>query len=174
MQENKNSFVGYEYKTFTVPAQKASQFIDCYESFGWELDENIPPATGYGSSILKMKRNRKIINKMELTRLQRHFESCANEIETLEKNKVTMPTMWAIIVGVIGTVFMAGFTFSIVHEPPIVWLGIPLAIPGFIGWIFPYFIFIKMQQKQTEKIQPFIEAKIEEIYKICEKGYSLL
>ncbi len=31
-----------------------------------------------------LKRNRKLINKMELTRLQRNFESCMQEIQRME------------------------------------------------------------------------------------------
>lgn len=90
---------------------------------------------------IRMKRDRKIINKMELTRLQRHFEACLNEMEALEKSKTSAATVWALAVGILGTVFVAGSAFAITHEPPIVWLCILLAIPGFIGWILPYFIY---------------------------------
>lgn len=173
-QDCKNPFVGYEYKTITTTSERASQYLDCYENFGWEIDASVPSDTGYGHTILKLKRDRKIINKTELTRLQRQFEACANEIETLERTKITVPTMWAMVIGVIGTAFMAGSVFAIVNEPPIIWLGILLAIPAFIGWIFPYFVFRKIQQKQAEKVQPIIESKYDEIYDVCEKGHSLL
>lgn len=173
-QQNSSPFVGYEYKTITTTLEKASQYLDCYENFGWVLDASVPSATTYGHTVLKMKRDRKIINKMELTRLQRQFEACAQEIESLERTKIATPTMWAIVVGVIGTAFMAGSVFSIINDPPIIWLGILLAIPAFIGWIFPYFIFKRLQQIQTEKIQPVIEAKYDEVYEVCEKGHSLL
>ena len=43
-----------------------------------------------------------------------------------------------------------------------------------IGWILPYFIYRKVAKKQTEKLQPLIEEKLEEIYQVCEKGHSLL
>lgn len=69
---------------------------------------------------------------------------------------------------------MAGSTFAVVHETPIIWLCILLAIPGFIGWILPWFLYQRIRKKQTEKLQPLIEAKQEEIYEICEKGHSLL
>lgn len=174
MKEDKSPFVGYEYKTITTSSEKASQYLDCYENFGWELDTTVPSAAVYGQIVLKMKRDRKIINKMELTRLQRHFEACADEIEKLERTKLTVPTMWAIVAGVIGTVLMACSVFASVHTPPIIWLGILLAIPAFMGWIFPYFIFRKLQRQQAEKVQPDIESKIDEIYEICEKGHSLL
>ena len=69
---------------------------------------------------------------------------------------------------------MAGSTFAVVHETPIIWLCILLAIPGFIGWILPWFLYQRIRKKQTENLQTLIEAKQEEIYEICEKGHSLL
>lgn len=175
MKEKKEtSFIGYEYKEVTAPKEQASMYMDCYESFGWEVDENIAAVEGHSLTTIRMKRDRKIINKMELTRLQHHFEACAKEIEALEKAKISAAAVWALVTGIIGTAFMAGSTFAVVHEPPIIWLCVLLAIPGFIGWILPCFIHRRIVRKSTQKIQPMIEAKYEEIYEICEKGNKLL
>ena len=123
---------------------------------------------------LSLKRDRKIINKAELTRLQRNLEACVAEISHLERSRQSAATMWALIVGVIGTAFMAGSVFAVTHEPPIIWLCILLAIPAFIGWITPYFLYRSIEARHTAKIQPMIEAKQEEIYELCEKGHNLL
>lgn len=88
-----------------------------------------------------------------------------------------MAAVWALAEGVIGTAFMAGSTFAVVHEPPVIWLCILLAIPGFTGWIVPYFPYQEIKKRSMQKLQPLIEAKYEEIYEICEiceKGHSLL
>lgn len=170
----KKDYVGYEYKEVTVRSEDASLYLDCYENFGWLEDENFTAAHSPHFVTLRLKRDRKIINKMELTRLQQHFEACANEIQALEKQKTASATVWALVVGIIGTAFMAGSTFAVVHEPPIIWLCILLAIPGFIGWILPCFIYHRIVRRSTQRIQPMIEAKHEEIYEICEKGHSLL
>lgn len=178
MQEGK-TFVGYEYKEITVPEKQVSMHLDCYENFGWIAEESVHLMAKYGSNRgrsyakIRMKRNRKIINKMELTRLQRKYEACIHEIEVLEKAKTKTPTIWSLAIGLLGTVFMAGSTFAVVSEPPIIWLCIVLAIPGFAGWILPYFIYRRLLQKQTEKITPLIEEKYDEIYEICEKGNKL-
>ena len=111
---------------------------------------------------------------MELTRLQRHFEACLDELESLEKAKTSDATVWSLVIGILGTAFMAGSTFAVVHTPPVIWLCILLAIPGFIGWILPYYVYKKIARKKAQKIQPLMEAKYDEIYKICEKGHSLL
>lgn len=51
--------------------------------------------------------------------------------------------------------------------------SILLEVPGFPGWILPYFIYKKMAERQMGKVMPVIEEKYEEIYKICEKGHKL-
>lgn len=87
MEEQGKNFVGYEYKEIVVESSRASFLLDGYECFGWKLDEKLAenkdnPAY-QKKTVLRLKRNRKIINKMELTRLQRNFEACANEIQSL-------------------------------------------------------------------------------------------
>lgn len=173
MSEQKD-FVGYEYKEITAPTDRISLYMDCYENFGWQADTNMSAVSRMHHTTLRMKRDRKIINKMELTRLQRHFEACAKDIESLEKSKTSVASVWALIIGIIGTAFMAGATFAVTHEPPMILLCILLAVPGFIGWILPYFLYQCITVKQARKIQSMIEAKQDEIYEICEKGHSLL
>lgn len=175
MSEKKRSdFIGYEYKEITASDEQVSMYLDCYENFGWEPDENMAAVRGHGGMVIRLKRNRKIINKMELTRLQRQFEACVDEIEALNRAKTSGAIVWALAIGILGTAFMAGSTFAVVHEPPIIWLCILLAIPGFLGWILPYFVYRWIAEKKTREIQPMIEAKYEEIYQVCEKGHSLL
>lgn len=175
-QENidKNPFVGYEYKEIIASPDTVTMLMDCYENFGWIIDDNIPSEDYYHYTKIRMKRNRKIINKMELTRLQRHFEACLNEIKCLEQSKTRRATICSLLVGIIGTAFLAGSVLAIAHVPPITWLCILLAIFGVIGWILPYFIYQRIYNDQTNKIQALIEEKHEEIYTICEKGHSLL
>ena len=173
-EQEKKDYVGYEYKEVTVRLEEASFYQDCYETFGWKPDGNFTMARGSHWTTLRLKRDRKIINKMELTRLQRHFEACANEIKALEKAKTSGASAVALSVAVIGTAFMAGATFAAAHEPPIIWLCILLTIPGFLGWILPYFLYHWTLRRRIQKIQPMIEAKQDEIDGICEKGHALL
>lgn len=178
-RQNRN-FVGYEYKEIIAENSQVSFLLDGYECFGWELDERLTEnresrhSSYQKKTIFRLKRNRKIINKMELTRLQRHFEACVKEIEALEKSKTSAATVYALVIGVIGTAFMAGSTFAVTAEPPHIILTIVLAVPGLIGWIIPYFLYKMIVRKQTEKMEPLIEQKRDEIYEICEKGNKLL
>ena len=179
-EKRQNNYVGYEYKDIAAKGSQASLLLDGYENFGWKLDENLPESSGNIPSIqrkelvFRLKRNRNIVNKMELTRLQRNFEACVNQIQILEKSKTSAATMYALILGIIGSAFMAGSTFAVTAQPPHIVLCIVLAIPGFLGWIFPYFLYKKISKCRTDKVAPLIEEKYEEIYELCEKGNKLL
>ncbi|MCM1039649.1 MAG: hypothetical protein NC434_10030 [Ruminococcus sp.] len=173
-------FMAYEYKEILTESSRFSFLLDGYENFGWEFDdrlsddrENRSPVSRQGR-VLRLKRDRKIVNKVELTRLERNFEACVDEIDKLEKAKTSTATMYALILGIIGTAFMAGSVFAVTAQPPYYILCIILAIPGFLGWILPYFLYKKTVEKRTEKMAPLIEAKYDEIYEIWEKGNKLL
>lgn len=168
------SYIGYDYKELKVAGSKVSQYLDGYMNFGWIPDETMQQMKEGATVKLRLKRDRKIINKAELTRLQRHFEDCMNQIDALEKSKTSLATAVAITIGIIGTAFMAGSTFAVTNKPPIIWLCILLAIPGFAGWILPYFVFGAIVRNRTETISPLIDNKYDELYEICEKGNHLL
>lgn len=173
MSECKKSgayFVGYEYMEISVPEARRSLFLAGYESFGWQQDENYPAGTGK----LHLCRDRKILNKMELTRLQRNFEASMEELDVLEASKTKIAQIAALTLDIIGTAFMAGSTFAITAATPMLWLCIQLAVPGFIGWILPYFLYKKLVQKKTAIVTPLIEKKYDEIYELCKKGNALL
>lgn len=182
---NGKEYIGYEYKEVFVERDKVSMYLDAYENFGWITDDhtqsainasliNIPHTGNFGKVAIKLKRDRKIMNKAELTRLQRHFESSMSAIDTLEKSKTSFATAVAIGIGVIGTAFMAGSTFAVTAEPPMIVLCILLAIPAFIGWILPYFVYKALAKRKTAEVNELIEQQFDEIHEICEKGSKLL
>lgn len=174
IQKGGERFTGYEYQQIIVPQARVSMYLDGYESFGWQSDAHFS-LQGAGMSVtLHLRRDRKILNKMELTRLQRNFEASMEEIEKLERSKSTMPQIIALTTGIIGTAFMAGSTFAVTANPPIIWMCVLLAIPGVIGWALPCFIYQKQVKKRSDRVKPLIEAKYDEIYELCKKGNALL
>lgn len=168
IKKDSAGFIGYEYKEVEAKGNRASMYLDCYPSFGWTVDERTKNGT------VTLKRDRKIINKVELTRLQRHFEACMEELDQLERSKTTAATMAAIVIGLIGCAFMAGSVFLVTHEPPLWVPSFLLAVPGFLGWILPYFAFKKLAAKRTKVVTELMEQKYDEIYEICEQGNRLL
>lgn len=167
-----NSFTGYEYKSITVDCDMESMYADGYQNFGWMLESTSKPQVGVNTIAMKFKRDRKIRNKAELTRLQRQFDACASEITRMEKSKNSCALAIALIVGLIGTAFLAGATFA--YLGGLIVLCIILAFPGFIGWIFPYFLYNSTYSKQAAKVDPLIEEKQDEIYGVCERASILL
>ena len=41
-QSSSGRYIGYEYKQVPAAGQDISLLLDCYESFGWQQDENHP------------------------------------------------------------------------------------------------------------------------------------
>lgn len=173
-EQPQNSFPAYEYKEVTVEHKNASLYLDCYESFGWQQDENFPLKESGDKVTLKLKRDRKLVNKVELTRLQRHFEANMEEIHALEASKSSAAIIWALAIGLLGTVCMAGSVFAITAKPQHIVLCAILGVPAFAGWIAPYFVYQNVKQQKTKQVEPFIADKLEEVYTLCEKGQSLL
>ena len=170
---NSENFVGYEYKEITTTREMEGVYADGYPNFGWKLDGVNQSAIGLSIVNLKFKRDRKIKNKAELSRLQRQFEAGIAEIGNLERSKTSAAFIIAMTVGLIGTAFMAGATFAFVYAAMIP-LMIILAIPGFIGWLLPYTLYKKSMAKRNATVTPLIDKQYDSMYEICEKGHALL
>ena len=183
-QREQGVYIGYDYMELAAERDEISFLLDGYENFGWSIDQNVYyndiPVRGHNnlphqtSVMLQLKRERKIANKTELTRLQRHFEACVRELKLLEQRKTTKATMFALIIGILGAAFMAGAVFAITATPPHILLCIVLAIPAFIGWLLPFFVYRRIVMQETERIDVLIEQKYDEMHRICERGKALL
>lgn len=174
MSESARNYKLYEYKELAVSEEKAGFYLDSYASFGWELDDNFPPKTSMNVVNFHLKRDRKIANKAELTRLQRNFEANIEQLREMERAKTSTASIWAMSIGLIGTAFIAGSVFAIVGQMPHYALSVLLAVPGFAGWAAPIFVHRKVRASQARKLAPYIEEKTEELYALCEKGQALL
>ena len=163
----------FDYLKVTVEEALLSQYIDGYEKFGWRMDENVPTAKSRDKATLHMKRSRYIINKVELTRLQQHYEACMEEIRTLEASIRSVPALVSLILVLVGCGFMAGSVFAVIAAPPIIWLVVLLAIPGFFLWAAAYFCYKLTKKRRIQKVMPLMEAKYDEAYEVCEKAFRL-
>lgn len=174
MGENNNDFNTYDYLKTVVQEDKMSLYMDGYESLGWKLDENMPPVKNTGKATLYFKRSRQIINKVELTRLQRHFESCMDEIIYLENSVQSVAAIVSISCGLAGCVCMAGSVFAVTALPPRVVLCAVLAAPGFLLWFLSWYGYRVTKARRRKKVTPLIEAKYDEVGEVLEKGHKLL
>lgn len=166
------SFIGYEYQEISVKNEMSSVCADGYANFGWKLEDSSFALGRPDSVVMKFKRNRKIRNKTELTRLQRQFNSIVSDIISLESSKRLKASIIAYTVGIVGTAFMAGSVFSVTAG--LILPCIILAIPAFVGWILPYFLYRSIEKDKTASVAPLIDSKYDELYTICEKANDLL
>ena len=170
MEKSGADYVGYEYTTRTVPTELASLYLD---AFGWEQDANRPMTESPGHVTLNFKRDRRICNKMELTRLQRSFDGCVGQIIRLEQSKRTMPTLCALTVGIIGGFFLAVSVMAVSGETQH-WLACAIfGVPGVCCWVAPYFLYRALVGRQIDRLSPLIEEKYDELYEICEKAAQI-
>lgn len=163
----------FDYLKATVDEDLCSCYMDDYRKFGWKPDENMQNEKNMGKVTLYMKRSRHIINKVELTRLQRHYESGMKEISALEASKNLVTAMASIRCGLAGCVFVTGSVFAVTNTPPIIWLMVLLAIPGFFLWGAAYFSYNIVKKQRIKKVNPLIEAKYDEAYEVCDKAFRL-
>jgi len=169
---NEKNFIGYEYQDFTVKRSMASFYMDGLENFGWKPEGKSDIAGKQDSICMKFKRDRKIRNKAELTRLQRQFDAGVSEIQSLEFSKYVKASAVAYVIGIVGTAFMAGSVFAVTSN--MVALCVILAIPGFVGWVLPYLLYRNILKKKSTEVTSLIDKKYDEIYAVCEKANGLL
>lgn len=142
-RDGENRFIQYEYKEVFAEGERASLLTDCYESLGWEMD-----GRDDGTKKIMFRRNRKIVNKMELTRLQRNLEACIAEIDMLQKSKSSKAAVISLTIGLVGTAFMAGSVFAVTASTPVIWLCIILAVPAFGLWALAPILYPKLVAKR--------------------------
>jgi hypothetical protein len=171
---NEERFIAYEYKTVTAARGLENICLDGLQNFGWEPDGSVPffSSRGTAAVMLKFKRDRNIKNKGELARLERQFENGIHEIEILEKSKTTAASIAAFTIGIIGAAFMAGSVFA--YLAGMLPLMVILAIPGFLGWLLPYFCYTGIKAKRTQNTAPLIDQQYDAVYDLCEKAHALL
>lgn len=167
-QEHQPSYVAYEYKEIEAKGERGSLLLDCYQSLGWEAEKET------ASGRIMLRRSRKIMNKAELTRLQRNLEACVVEIDALQSSKTSKASITSLVIGLVGTAFMAGSVFAVTAAPPVIWLCVLLAVPGFALWALAPISYPRMVAKRTTVVNKLIKQKYDEIYEICEKGSKLL
>ena len=170
MNEGGGSF---DYLKVTVEDDFLSQYIDGYRKFGWNMDENVPTEKNMGKVTLHMKRSRHINNKVELIRLQQHYEACMEEVRALEASKNSVPITASLIYALAGCGFAAGSVLAVTAEPPVIWLTALLAIPGCLLWATSYLCYKPIKKRRAQKVMPLIEAKYDEAYEVCEKASRL-
>lgn len=172
MTESTTDYVAYEYTTIQVDRELEPLYRDTYRNFGWTVE-------GYGSGVpsintvtLKLKRDRRILNRQDVQKLQRTAEAALATIASLEHSKGTAPMAAAIGAGIVGSAFLAGSIFAITAN---LWLlGIPLGIVGLAGWAAGYFLHGRVKADRVAKVAPLIDREYDTIDAAGEQASRLL
>ncbi len=168
----------YEYLEVVNDSSLIPLLMDGYESFGWEITKQTQlmqeekNGKHLSNEKLGLRRNRHILNKMELTRLQRNFESCVVELVKMEKNKKRKGRTTAISMTIIGCTLVAISVFFITMSIHIV-ASTVIGLIGIIMWILSIPVYRKIVESETKRINSLIDQKYEEIYIICAKGKKI-
>lgn len=174
---NNDDYKGYEYKELVVDKSKLSLYIDGFEKFGWYLEDNqekLVESNTSGKTLVKFKRDKKILNRAELTRLQRNFEDCMKQIESLEASKSSLATALSIFIGIFGMLVLAVSIMIAVNNSNLMILAVVLSVPGFLAVVMAHYTYKKIVIYKTSKIDPLIQKKVEEIYGLIKKATDLL
>ncbi len=174
IREDGASFIGYEYCELPCGGPDAGLRLDAYQSFGWTVDERAAPDAPHKGGALRLRRDRRLVNRTELIRLQRHFESCMAELDALERSKTEGATACAILVGLAGCGLLAGSVFAVSAPQPLYLLSALLGLPGLAAWAASYFLYRRMVRRRTAAVGVLVEHKYDEIDDICRRAQALL
>lgn len=164
-----------DYDTTVMGADySAANYTDGYACFGWQECADKPHEKNGDKVTLHYVRNRNILNKTELTRLQRQFEDCMEQIQSMQRRADSIPLAASLTAGVVGTVLVAGSVFAVTATPPLIWLTILLAIPGFLLCGAAYPICRREQRRVRNRLLPLIDQKYDEAAETARKAKKLL
>ena len=179
MFKMKDKSVVYEYTSINVRNELEPMYVDCYEHFGWIHIKNEEKKDYYINNdvnldivTIKFKRDRAIPNKDELNELQKKCEKAFLKINKLEKEPMAWAISYALIIGLIGVLFGVVSVFSILASN---WfIGTISAVVAVIGFIFPYFVYIRVKGNKIAENKSKIALEQDLIFAIFEQAKKIL
>lgn len=196
---NQENFIAYEYKNIAVKRNSVALHTDCLKNFGWDLIEehthgyapqvntpvnntgNVPSYTvqtppekveEVDMVTLKFKRDRKLINKREIDKLERQCEEALAVIAKLEKKNSAQTMGISLGTGIVGTAFLvlAAYNFGVGG----IVSGVIFTVIGAVGWAVGFFANRKVGKKKSAQSEPVIQQQLDVVYSICEQAHALL
>ena len=176
MSVNENA-ITYDYKTIKVKREYETIVCDAYENLGWELTNTSASENSLFYINLSFKRNRKIENKMELTKLQEKVDNILANIENLQTKKKNAGVVEGISTGVVGAlIFGGGMSMSMLNTASVGLLvgGIAVGIVGITVGLLGWLVLKKINKKKNTKIQPILESEFDKLADVCEQAHGLI
>ncbi|OII27897.1 hypothetical protein BIV04_01585 [Frigoribacterium sp. MCBA15_019] len=169
------SFTAREYATVRVPARHEQLHRDTYRAFGWAVEAWRGPATSIvpatSTSTLKLTRDRALRGRQVLGELQREAEGALFRIEALERSRSVRATAVAVVLGLVGAVFLAGSVFLLDSGPSVVSIG--LGVVGLGLWALAWPAHRMSAVRRAEQIAPLLDRQYDTVYDACERADAL-
>lgn len=170
-QRAAGSFVAYETREITVSRQYAAMYTGGFRDLGWEPDGAQSLSEADPFIRLRFRRDRRIINRVELTRLENQFCACMKDIERLEQSRTHYAMAAALVSGVTGLALAVGAVLAALQ--PMLWLAVLLGVPALILCSLSLPLHNLILRRRTAETEPHIDAKYEEILALCDKARRL-
>lgn len=165
-------YVPYEYLTIRMDSELEPLYRDTYRSLGWQVEDRTQGLAGHASVALKLKRDRRIEHRAEVAELQRSAERSLASIASLERSKGTKAMATSLILGILGSAFLAGSVFAI--QAGAIVLSIPLGTIGLVGWVLGYVSHGRVRDRSTVQAAPAIDREYENLYSIGDQATRIL
>ena len=172
--EEKKNLVVYDYITKEVSTKEEAMYLDCIETFGWEL---VSKERGFLYTILNFRRDRKLKTNIELKNLQRDFEEEIDAIKRLETDKTKMASVTSLTIGTIGALILGGgMSLSMLNPTniPLLAVGIAIGVVGIVVLAVAYPIYMKKVKKSVKRVSSLIEEKYDKISNILVEANGIL
>lgn len=176
IQEKKEAKAKYKAKdnirVFHVKRSVSHLYVGFFSAFGWQLERTEFRVIPADSIDLYFSHPYSHCNHPDILKLQRKFESVAGEIEAIEDDRTKAASRSAIIVGLMGIVFVVGALVAWMSGTT-VWAAFLLLLGAglSIGSLFCYAWILK---KQTMETEASVWDKYEDLYRLREEAGLLM
>lgn len=151
-----DGYRSFEYARTVVKNELAQAACDCYEALGFELTDQRSAIPG-GPATLSFRRNRKVLWKAQLAKMQCAMDDTLATIAHLEAEKTRKASGQAIAIGVVSAlIFGIGLCCAMVWTSLMV-PGIVVGVLGIAGCIFAWLHYRKVYETESARINPQIE-----------------
>lgn len=163
----------FEYTRTVVNSDLVTVASDCYENLGWEITGVAKNGTNH-SSTLSFRRNRKVKGKAQLVKLQRKMDDLLATLADLESEKTRKATIQAMVLGILAALVLGvGMCCTMVWADTLMVPGIIIGVIGLIACAANYVLFRKTVAKETERINPRVEAAYDSLATLCEEAQAV-
>ena len=163
--------VHYDYQEIDIKKHFKWLYMDYYPCFGWEVLEVMASEKHSANLHISMRRKYDLRGKDRLCHYQAKFDGCMEEIRNLEIAHFFAATLSAVLVGLIGMVFVAGTVILLKDGMS---TGGFLLIPAIIAFLLAYPCYLLVRKNKQKQIEPFVKERYEELFRIGQAAKEVL